>query len=241
MVIQWHALALDEGGRWMGEPLRHVVANMGPIHLVGGNIQLQKCPIWWLLFHLIGAARGRHGLKGITTAKATKQVRILRWIPQSTIGSKLQWTPKLEEVQATDWWFTATTCLTVSNLKACRGVQQDLGHKLWVKNSHNQRYREGTCTKMSHERGLTANMNLQVTWSIQLQVKVTSSQRCLDTFVIVTAHKQVCANQKGVGLEPRIRRAYVSGKVAGFLQHPTSQKNGWVWVSSFQNVGVSKK
>ena len=63
-----------------------------------------------------------------------------------------------------------------------------------VKISHNQRYREGTCTKMSHERDLTANMNQQVTWSNQLQVKATSSQRCLNTFVIVTAHKQVCAN-----------------------------------------------
>ena len=65
-----------------------------------------------------------------------------------------------------------------------------------VKNSQNQRYREGTCTKMSHEWDSTANMNLQVKWSNRSQVKVTSSQRCLDTFVIVTAHKQVCANQK---------------------------------------------
>ena len=29
--------------------------------------------------------------------------------------------------------------------------------------------------------------------------EVTSSQRCLDTFVIVTAHKQVCANQQTTG------------------------------------------
>ena len=64
MVEQCHALALDEAGRWMGEPLRHVMANMGPIHLVDGNVQLQKCPVWWLLFHLIGAARGSHGMKG---------------------------------------------------------------------------------------------------------------------------------------------------------------------------------
>ena len=65
-----------------------------------------------------------------------------------------------------------------------------------VKNFKSQRYKEGTCTKMSHEQDFNTNTNLQAKWSNNSQVKVTSSQRCLDTFVIVTAHKQVCANQK---------------------------------------------
>ena len=33
--------------------------------------------------------------------------------------------------------------------------------------------------------------------------EVTSSQRCLDTFVIVTAHKQVCANQQSLHVSLR--------------------------------------
>ena len=42
-----------------------------------------------------------------------------------------------------------------------------------VKNSHNQRSKvqKGTCTKMSHERDLTANMNQQVKRSNQLQMR----------------------------------------------------------------------
>ena len=79
MVEKSYALALDEAGRWMGKPLRHVVSNMGPIHLVDVSIQLQKGSVRRLLFHLVGAAGGcwsSHGMKGpgekFLTIKGTK-------------------------------------------------------------------------------------------------------------------------------------------------------------------------
>ena len=81
MVEKCYALALDEAGRWMGKPLRHVVSNMGPIHLVDVSIQLQKGSVWRLLFHLVGAAGGcwsSHGMKGpgekFLTIKGTRHL-----------------------------------------------------------------------------------------------------------------------------------------------------------------------
>ena len=152
----------------MGEPLRHVMTNMGPIHLVDGNIQLQKCPIWWLLFHLVGVARGGHRLKVITTAKATKQVQRLKGICKAQFaangsgdGHSRRFRPQTDGPCSSST-FTATTCLTVSNLESSRSVQQDLWHTR-VKNSHNQWYREGTCTKMSHEQDITSDMKAQLT------------------------------------------------------------------------------
>ena len=72
-----------------------------------------------------------------------------------------------------------------------------------VKNSHNQRYRESTCTKKKPRARLN---NIHESSSDKVQPtssEVTSSQRCLDTFVIVTAHKQVCANQQSLHVSLR--------------------------------------
>ena len=78
MFIQRHALALDKGCRWMGKPLRHVLLDIGPIHLVCGNIKLQKCPIWWLLFHLIGAAGSSHGVRGNQVCEKFSKSKVQR-------------------------------------------------------------------------------------------------------------------------------------------------------------------
>ena len=92
-------------GGW-GKPLRHVMANMGPIHLVDVSVQLQKGSVWRLLFHLVGAAGSSHRMKGNQVKKFSQ--------------SKVQ---------------------------------------------------KGTCTKMSHERDLTANMNQQIKRSNRLQMR----------------------------------------------------------------------
>ena len=73
--------------------------------------------------------------------------------------------------------------------------ERDEGEGGWGEKFSNQKYKEGTCTKMSHEQ---IQMNTKTSnWTIQQQSGHGNFfTEVLDTFVIVTAHKQVCANQQ---------------------------------------------
>ena len=67
----------------------------------------------------------------------------------------------------------------------------------WGEKFSNLRYKGGTCTKMSHEQEVQTNSNTRTKSSKNSQVFVTSTE-VLDTFVTVTVHKQVCANQQSL-------------------------------------------
>ena len=103
------------------------------------------------------------------------------------------------------WRYNTGTCIEMKH-------GWDEGEGGWGEKSQIKMYKEGTCTKMSHEQDFKTNTNLQAKWSNSSQVKVTSSQRCLDTFVIVTAHKQVCANQQS--LHVSLKGSFINHKQA---------------------------